>query len=50
MPWTILDNVFYNMNTMENVGFLYVLLEFLRVLCVKFIIRDSLYFIIVPKS
>ena len=34
---------------MENVGFLYVLLVFLRVLCVKFMNRDSLYFIIVPK-
>ena len=46
----ILDNVFYNINIMENVGFLYVLLVFLRVLCVKFMNRDSLYFIIVPKS
>ena len=46
----ILDNAFYNINIMENVSFLYVLLVFLRVLCVKFMNRDSLYFIIVPKS
>ena len=46
----ILDNSFYNINIMENVVFLYVLLVLLCVLCVKFMNRDSLYFIIVPKS